>query len=246
MADTDFPAWHRRDRGLYIAFVVAAWILVALGFAPQIALRFSGKADYAAPMSLVIHVWSFFGWMTVLTMQIALINSRRTDLHKLLGISAVILIPVMVFSGLAAEVYSQRFRAAADPENVRFFIIPLTTMITFGIVATAAIMQRKQSSAHKRLILIATATLMGAAFGRWAGATIIGTLGDNILADFVINATGVDLMIGLGMVHDVVTRGRMHRVYKIAMPPIVAVQLVSAWMYHTDWWPGVSRWMLGI
>lgn len=243
---TEFPAWHRTDRALYIGIVIAAWILVGLGFTPSITARFSGKADYAPPLSLVVHVWSFFGWMTLLTMQIALINTRRADLHKILGIAGAILIPVMVYSGLAAEVYSQRFRAAEEPENVRFFIIPLTTMITFGIVATAAVIQRKQTATHKRLIVIATATLMGAAFGRWAGPTLIGALGDNMFADFVINAAGVDLMIGAGMVHDLVTRGRLHRVYKIAMPPIIAVQLLSAWMYHTDWWPGVSRWMLGI
>ncbi|MES2986527.1 MAG: hypothetical protein V4808_01350 [Pseudomonadota bacterium] len=246
MSQTHFAAWHRWDRALYIGFVLSAWALVFLGFSPTIAARFAGKADYDAPLVLIVHVWSFFGWMTVLSVQIALINARRTDLHKMLGLAAVALMPVMVYSGIAAEVFSQRFRAAAYPENARFFIVPLTTMILFGIVATMAVIRRKQPSAHKRLILIATALLMGAAFGRWAGPAIIGALGDNMLADFVINAAGVDALIGAAMVHDLLTRGRLHRVFVIAMPPIVALQVAAAWIYHTDWWPGIVRAMLGL
>lgn len=246
MTQTHFVAWHRWDRALYIGFVIVAWFAVYKGFGAPITARFTGKADYPAPLAPVVHVWSFFGWLTLLTLQVMLINARRTDLHKLLGLSAALLTPVMVISALAAEIYSQHFHAAARPENARFFIIPLSITLMFAVVATAALLQRKQPSAHKRLILIATALLLMVAFGRWWGPMIIGALGDTMLADFVTNAAGMDLLIGVAMAHDLATRGRLHRVYVIAMPPIVAVQLLSAWIYHTDWWPVLVRQMLGL
>ncbi|RYY27987.1 MAG: hypothetical protein EOP62_05880 [Sphingomonadales bacterium] len=246
MTQTHFAAWHRRDRALYIGFVVVAWFVVYMGFGGSIAARFTGKADYPAPLALVIHVFSFFGWLTVLTLQVTLINARRTDLHKLLGLSALVLIPVMTVSALAAEIYSQQHYAALKPENPRFFIVPLVTMAIFAVTSVAALILRKQPSAHKRLILIATSVLMVAAFGRWLAPWIIGMIGDNFWADLVANAAGVDLMIGAAMVHDLITRGRLHRVFVIAMPPIVALQVAAAWIYHTDWWPGIVRAMLGL
>ena len=48
-----------------------------------------------------------------------------------------------------------------------FYAIPITDMLIFSTLIYFAFRQRFNPSAHKRLILIATITLLDAAFGRW-------------------------------------------------------------------------------
>jgi len=80
-----FARRHRADTAFWWLFALSAWMVVGLGFAAQIRLRFSGHADYPAPAVLVVHVWAFFGWITLLVMQVALASRGRLQMHRALG-----------------------------------------------------------------------------------------------------------------------------------------------------------------
>lgn len=246
MATHGFAAQHSRDRLFFLAFVLLAWFAVYQGFAATIERRFNGTADYPAPWALEVHVWSFFGWMTLLTLQIGLIRFRRPAWHRTLGIGLLILVPVMAFTALAAEGYSQHFYAAKDPENIRFYIIPLTSVLMFVAVAAAAFATRHDPSAHKRLILIATAVILTAAFGRWFGREIEQAIGSGFWGVLLSNFGGVDLTIAAAMLYDQITRGRPHPVYWKAVPPVLLVQIAAAVIYNLPGWPPFGRWLLGI
>ena len=104
-----FAAEHRADRNFFAVFIIACWTGVLFGFFPASGARVMGRADYAAPLILHIHAAAFVGWLTLLTLQILLVRKQRVDLHMKLGMIGVLLVPVMAYSGLAAELYSQRF-----------------------------------------------------------------------------------------------------------------------------------------
>ncbi|HPU15975.1 MAG TPA: hypothetical protein PK808_07810, partial [Polymorphobacter sp.] len=178
MANSTFLQQHKCDRNFFLAFVAIGWVLIFIGFAPSVTRRLTGEADYPASMMLQAHVVVFVGWMVLLTAQVLLVRAGRRDIHRMLGVAGVILIPVMVVTGIGAEIHSQRFYSPKYPENYRFFIAPLMQMLVFALCAGAAIARRRESAAHKRLIVLATAMALVAATNRWWGESLYQVFGD--------------------------------------------------------------------
>lgn len=241
-----FARWHRWDRRFALAFVAIAWAAVFIGFYPAVLGRWRGEADYAAPIILQIHVFAFVGWLCLLTTQVLLIRTGRTQWHKILGPFGALLIPVLVVTGIGAEVYSQRFYSPQSPGNLRFFAFPLMTMLSFAVAAVAAVRFRADSPAHKRLMMLATALILVAAFNRWWGKAIYEVMGDEYFGTLVRNVIGPDLLIAGLVVYDLVTRRRVHRVLLIAVPLVVMGQLLATTAYQSSWWPQVARTLIGL
>lgn len=241
-----FAARHRGDESFHLLFVLAAWISIGFGFSPQIALRFTGAADYPAPPVLVLHVWAFFAWMTILTAQVVLVRVRRQDLHRLLGLSLVALIPVMTASALIAEAYSQRFYAPKDPENARFFIVPLLNTLLFAITSTLAFLSRRSPAAHKRYILLATAAILASAFGRWWGEPIEAVAGTGYWGVLLGNWAGTLTFVAAAALYDRATRGRVHPVLLWGGGLYLALFAIASALYFTEFWPALVRHTLGL
>lgn len=245
MRSESFAAQHKWDRVFFLGFILLGWGSIFMGFAGSVMARFAGNADYPAPMILVVHVFTFVGWMGLLTIQASLISLRRADIHRRMGLIGALLIPVMVISGVGAEIESQRFYSPKNPENLSFFIMPLTTMLMFSVFASTALFMRKDSPSHKRLILLATAVILSAAFNRWWGEAIYQTLGDEFFGTFVRNSLGSNILVFAAMVYDLATRGRIHRVYLAGALLIVSIQLVATVLYHSPAWPPIARMIVG-
>jgi hypothetical protein len=129
---------------------------------------------------------------------------------------------------------------------LRFFIFPLVTMLSFIAVGIAAIWFRADPRAFKRLMMVATALILVAAFNRWWGDAIYEALGDAYFGTLVRNAIGPDLMIAGLAGYDLVTRGRIHPAIMIAAPLIVIGQLAATALYHSEWWPGIAWALVGL
>lgn len=237
-----FPAHHRSDRAFFAVFIAACWLGVLFGFFPASGARIMGRADYIAPLILHIHAASFVGWLTLLTTQILLIRKRRVDLHMKLGLVGLVLVPVMAYSGLAAELYSQRFYIQRDNDGLDFFILPLFYSVAFPTFAIAALLfASRDSSVHKRLILMATAVIVGAAYARWWGQALEAAFGDGFWGMIANSFMGTNLILAAAVAYDTATRGRPHRAYLICIPMILAGQLFCSWVYHAEWWLPIAR-----
>ncbi len=221
-----FIAFHKWDRNFFLLFLAFCWLGVLMGFQPAVAKRIAGHADYPAPLILQIHALAFSAWMILLTTQIALIRTRRPQLHMKLGIVAVGLIPLMAVSGFLSEVYSQRFRTG-EPDERAFFIIAIYYVIAFTALASAAIAARKSPAAHKRLILLATTIIVGAAYGRWWGTALYNVFGDGYIGMLIYTYAGTSLLLAGALAYDWVTRGRLHPVYEVAVPAILAGEIAT-------------------
>lgn len=246
MGSSSFAAWHKADRSFALAFVLVAWAAVFIGFYPAVSGRWRGEADYPAPLILQIHVFTFAAWLSLLTAQVLLIRTRRSEWHRKVGAAGALLIPILVITGVGAEAYSQRFYSPHFPANLRFFVFPLTTMLSFAAVAVAAVWLRADARAHKRLMMVATALILVAAFNRWWGNAIYEIMGDAYFGTLVRNVIGTDLIIASLIGYDLVTRRRIHPTLMIAASLVVAAQLAAAGIYHSDWWPGVARTLVGL
>jgi hypothetical protein len=237
-----FAQRHPSDRAFFAVFLAACWLGVAFGFFPASSGRIMGRADYVAPLILHIHAAAFVGWLGLLTVQILLIRKRRPALHMKLGPIGLLLVPVMAYSGIAAELYSQRFYIQRDNDGLDFFVLPLMYTVVFPAFALAGLLfARRDPAAHKRLVLMATTVIVGAAYARWWGEPLAGAFGDEYVGMVINSFTGTNLILASAFVYDVITRGRPHKVYLIGIPVILVTQLLCSWIYHADWWPPMSR-----
>ena len=234
------------ERNFFMAFAAMAWIVVLIGFYPSVAGRMRGEADYPAPLILQLHVVAVSAWLVVLSGQVVLIRTRRIALHRRIGMTLAALIPIIVITGIGAEVYSQRFFSPRYPDNLRFFIAPLLEMLGFAIAALLAWKKRHEPGAHKRLIVVATAILLVAPFARWWGEPLYKLVGDGFTGMIVHNFTGPDLVIALAAGFDRWKFGKIHRVYLVSLLALLIGEVIASAIYHSAAWPDVVRMMAGI
>lgn len=241
-----FAPWHRWDRQFFLLYILAAWGVVFIGFYPSVSDRFQGHADYPAPIILQIHVFTFTAWLCLLTTQIMLVRVGRQDIHKLLGIAGIALIPVLLVTGIGAELHSQRFYSPKYPANLQFFIAPLVQMLVFATCASLAFLFRKDSPAHKRFILLATSMILVAAYNRWWGEGLYEIFGDGFWGMLIHNFAGPDMLMVAAMAYDAVTRHKIHWAYKIMVPLILAAELMASFIYHHPAWPPIAKGLVGL
>lgn len=245
MSAKPFAAVHQWDRNFFAGFLAICWLGVIMGFYPASMARLAGKAAYSAPLLLHVHALSFVLWLMLLTTQIGLVRHRYTALHKKLGLASVLLIPVMVVSAVLSEFNTQRFNFDNPPNSQQFFIIPLAYMLAFAILATCAILRRSDPPTHKRLILLATTSIVSAAYSRWIGEWLTATFGDDYWGTVVNTYTGGNAIIVLAIAYDWATRGQIHWVYKIAVPMLIIGELVAVYIYHSPAWLPIARTIIG-
>ena len=241
-----FLAYHKWDRNFYLAFLAASWLGVLMGFVPAAAKRFAGHASYPAPLILEIHAFAFTAWMVLLTAQIGLIRTRHPKLHMKLGLVAIALIPIMAISSSLSELYGQRFRLVHQPPgDLPFLIIAIFDVVLFTVLACAALVARKDPATHKRLILLATTIIVGAAYGRWWGTPLYDLFGEGYLGLLIYTFAGTDLLLAGAVGYDLLTRKQVHPVYQVAIPVILAAEIATTIVYHAPGWLPIARTLIG-
>lgn len=236
-----FVAFHKWDRNFYLAFLAACWLGVLMGFVPAGLKRYAGDAEYPAPLILEVHAFAFSAWMCLLTFQIALIRTHKPKLHMKLGLVGFGLVPLMAVSAFLSEVYSQQWRFVHPPNSQPFFIIAIFEVLGFATFATAALIFRKNPAAHKRLILLATTMIVGAAYGRWWGTGLYNLFGEGLSGVLIYTYTGTNLLLLGAVAYDWWTRGRIHPVYEVAVPAILAGEVATTIIYHSASWLPIAR-----
>lgn len=241
-----FVAYHKWDRKFFLVFLMLCWLGVLMGFAPAAIKRYDGHANYPAPLILEIHAFAFTAWMLLLTAQIALIRTRRPKIHMKLGLAAFALVPIMAISGSLSELYGQRFRLAHQPPgDLPFLIIAIFDVVAFTVLAGAALAARKNPAAHKRLVLLATTIIVGAAYARWWADPLYNLFGEGYVGLAIYTYTGTNLLLAGALGYDWLTRRRLHPVYAIAVPAILAGEVATTIVYHAPSWLPIARVLIG-
>jgi hypothetical protein len=227
-------------------FLAVAYGSIYFGFNTSVSERFAGKADFPAPLMLQVHVFVTTGWMLGLAVQVALIRTGRPQLHRLAGIAMMALAPLVVVTAIGAEAASQHFYTPRYPENIRFFIEPIGQMVVFAVCIGAGWLLRRDSAAHKRLMLLGTTAVLIAAYTRWWGEGIYEAFGDGFWGMIAHNYAGPDVLMAFLVCYDLATRRRIHPVYLIGVPLVLVSQVAASAIYHSDAWPGIARGWLGL
>jgi uncharacterized membrane protein YozB (DUF420 family) len=161
-----------RDRD-YSAWIVAGILFVVLaGFSRSFFLRpiFGTTPEWAAPEPIFyLHGTVFAAWFAFLAVQTWLIRDRELRLHRRLGyVGAGLGAGVVILGTYAALRAANRatgFMGVPLPAG-QFLAVPLIEIALFAIFLGLAVLNRNKPASHKRLILLASVDLVGAAIAR--------------------------------------------------------------------------------
>ena len=126
------------------------------------------EGTYTQPWWGHIHGALAFAWSVLTIMQTQLVG-RNIALHRALGISALLIIPawfastVMITREFALMTIARGDPAAAETNVVGSIASPFLVMI----LVILAVWLRANPQAHKRLIFVATLTMLWPAWARW-------------------------------------------------------------------------------
>jgi hypothetical protein len=227
----------KADRVFFSAMVLLLWATVLFGFAKTYFL--AGMVTAPLPNKLIhIHGAIMTLWMVLLFVQTALISARRVKWHMSLGLFGFGLAVAMVIIGPIAATDSLRRGAAPLGLDAKtFYIVPLTAIFIFGVLAFFAYRMRRQAAAHKRLILIATIGLMDAAVGRWPVAFFEHYPKAQDLVPFAF-------LLAV-MIYDLATQRKVLKSTLYASLFLIVVHLVRVPIGFTQPWHAFATWMLG-
>jgi hypothetical protein len=228
------PVVRRRHFRFYngMSLVIAA--LVFAGFSRTFYLSPWLHGPVLSPLRIV-HGVAFSAWIVLFVAQTTLVAAGRTDLHRRLGVAGAVLAAGMVVLGTVMAIENAREGHAPPgiPPRV-FLIIPLFDMLVFAPLVAAAVWYRNRPETHKRLMLLATFTLLAAAVARLPGALAVGPL---------LYFGVVDLLILTGVLYDVVTRRKVHPAYVWGGLAILASQGIRIVLSGTGAWLAVATWL---
>ncbi len=187
------------------------------------------------PAILYLHAAVFTGWLIFYIFQSLLVRTRNVRLHKQAGWFGVALGVAIPIVGAATSIVMARFNAAQlhSTDAEPFLIVPLFDMVCFTTTFALGIYWRTRPEYHRRLLLIASCALTAAGFGRFPAS---------ILPPPFFYA-GVDILILLGVVRDLVVNKRIHPIYLYALPAFIASQtFVTYTMTHlSPWWLKIAH-----
>lgn len=155
-----------RDRRLYIWVAVIFPLLVLAGFARTYYLK--GLFDTPPLPGLLVHVHGVVmtSWVLLFVAQIGLVASRRTKVHQRLGVLGGVLAILVFCVGILTAISSAARGSFPGPPPLEFLVVPLGDMVVFGILVGTALYFRRRLEIHKRLMLLASLTLLAPAIAR--------------------------------------------------------------------------------
>ncbi|MEP7208155.1 MAG: hypothetical protein ABI920_14550 [Casimicrobiaceae bacterium] len=229
------------ERRFFTGMALAILAVVLVGFSRSFFLR-PLYPDWPAPSEGIfyVHGAAFTAWILLFLVQASLVAGGRTDLHRKIGPFGVALAAAMVVLGVLGALIAARratgFTGVPVPP-LQFLAIPIFDVVMFSGFVALGILGRRNAQRHKRLMLLATISIITAAIARWPGVLPLGPLVFFGLTDLFVVALGV---------WDFRTRGRLHPVTLWGGVALIASQLLRLVVSGTDAWLAFARWATGL
>jgi hypothetical protein len=184
-------------------FSIASSLLLAgvlVGFAKTFFLRSQFNVPPIPPY-LYVHGVVLTTWFALVVVQTCLVAARRTDLHRRLGIVAIVVAVLVVLMSAFVVVHAAQ-RAKGISPLLRIEIVgDLLSLVWFAGFVAAGVYFRRRPDVHKRFMLASCFTIYGPVFARF-----------QLVYGLPVAPPAV---IPLGLValgtYDLVVAGRLHR-----------------------------------
>lgn len=205
----------------YVLSAAVLLLIVIVGFAPTFYLRAAfGAPEFAwrggvpeLSWRVLLHGLIFTAWFLAFALQAALVAWRRTALHRALGwAGAAIGLAVIVSGGLATPYRMAELAAQGRLERL-MATAPIivwsntTSIVAFAILLAAAIVLRRRPDTHKRLMLLASISIIQPAFGRIFRWPVFEAPPLEVL---MLSVAAPFALVGALIVYDLLSRKSLH------------------------------------
>jgi len=226
------------DRFYYWTAIFSTLVIIA-GFAQTFYL----KGLFSTPVLsnlLLTHGLVMTVWFALLITQTRLVAAGRTDLHRRLGVAGAIWAVVIMVVGVATAIDALRRGATPVPEvtPIMFMAIPFVEVTVFAALVGVALWYRRRSDFHKRLMLLATLSILSPGVAR-------------IPLEF-IKQGGLPMIIGLTLlllivcvVVDTVRNRRLHPAFGWGGAFVVVSWPLRLLLARTEAWTQFAAWIAG-
>ena len=253
------PRAHVIDRWIYVFMAVWFLLIVLSGFIPdslgKIAAVNSGQRP---PFPLVMHIHAVLmgSFLLLLSAQTVLVATGRSDIHRRLGLVAMVLAPALVIAGFilaptnfhavwnAAQSGSPVLReamAARVPRLENILLVQIRIGILFPLFLAIGLRARgRDGGFHKRMMILATAIPLPAAIDRMSWLPT--TLPDSPLSSDLYVLLAVAPMLAW----DFIRNGAVHRAYWIWIPIYLAASVLVNVLWDTPLWHATARQIMGV
>jgi hypothetical protein len=224
------------ERPLYTWAAVIAFAAIFVGFAPTYFLKsFFGTPELTTLKH--VHGIVMVSWFTLFLVQARLVATGNTHLHRQLGVAGIAVAALVVWVGMQAGIASARAGVTPLPQipPLAFFAMPVGEVAAFTVLFTSAILMRRRSPWHKRLMLGATLAMLTPAFARWPLIE-----GGGPPAFFGLT----DLTIIGCMAYDWRKNGRVHAAFIAVLAVVIVSQVGRLALAGTELWMNFARWVV--
>jgi hypothetical protein len=240
MATTAAAVRATAPRRIYVGIATLAITIAVVGFWPSyFGPLLAGGVD--KPAIIHFHAAIYVGWLAVFMTQVALAARGRVTLHMKLGRFAIGYGVLVIFAGLLAGIgmFVLRVRAGDAPAAQTAVLGPLMDMLFFAPLFAAAIYYRRRPELHKRLMVVATTSLLIAAAVRMP---FLGQPRSMLLLHAIWTAP-----ILVAIAHDFVRQRRVHPVYALGLVLLVLQgPAVRAYIRASEEWRSLSGWLAAL
>lgn len=203
----------------YTAMSLLAAGVIVVGFGHDADARLFHRASPCPPI-VYLHAGACSGFVVLFVAQCALVRAGNLALHRWLGLLGAGLGASIPFLGVATAAAAVLY----DAQPLALLAPQIQDMAAFSVTFGLAVRWRGRPQYHRRLMFLALCSLSSGAFGR---------LPNDLLPSTPLSFyTGVDLLILVGVVRDLLVLRRVHWVYAVALPAAILAQTVALRFLH--------------
>ncbi len=258
LQSTASPVALAIDRWIWVFMAVFFIAITLTGFIPDSMMKVAMvRAGARPPLPPILHVHAVLmgSFLLLLLAQSWLMATGRRDRHMMLGRIAFVLVPAMVIAGfiLVPTMYRQVAHAAqVTPPPMQgqlqqlvlllddIALLQFTVGILFPICIWLALRARRTDPGfHKRMMFLATAIALPAAFDRieWLPTTAPGS---PLSSDLYILVAVSPMLL-----YDVIRNHSIPRVYWVWLALVLPVIIAGNLLWNTPGWHAFVSRLLG-
>jgi hypothetical protein len=230
----------REDRRAALVWLAIFWIFVGVGFGFDLHNYVHEKPP--VPWIVHVHAISTTLWLLLATALVLMVETGSVSLHRRIGwfaagYAALILViaPWSELSWQAANLQTPNF---LPPQ---FLSIAFSGVLCMALLLAWGILLRRNSAAHRRVLILATICISDAGFSRMVGLFL--PQPTTFLSTYFFFEGGNLLIILLMFLWDW-KRGRIMQQFLWAASLILVVGLTATGLYFNAAWQSISRSML--
>lgn len=226
-------ARYERDHVFFFSIAIVMAATVVIGFGSN---ALAGRVDIPrVPFWVHLHGLTFLSWMGLYVFQNWLILKGNVRQHRQLGwIGAGVACLVVLLGAFTSLMAIHLHRQAFFFTPPFFLSLTMLSLLGFGGLTAAAILMRRGTEWHRRLMLCGTLILINPAWGRLLPMPLLG----QVAGQWAIFGA-LMLYAAWAIIHDLRVRGRVHPAYywgvgaivawQVAIQPLAATPLFQGW-----------------